>query len=52
MVAHSRSRGRQFSEFKASLVYIAGSRTSRAIQRNTVLKNQEKEKEKKRKMKS
>jgi hypothetical protein len=39
-------RGRQISEFKASLVYKVSSKTARATQRNTVLKNQ-KEKEKK-----
>jgi hypothetical protein len=34
-------RGRQISEFKASLVYNVNSRTTaRAIQRNPVLKNQ------------
>jgi hypothetical protein len=33
-------RGRQISEFKASLVYKVSSRTSRAIQRNPVSKNQ------------
>lgn len=49
MVAHSRGRGRKFSEFKASLVYLEGSKTSRATQRNSVLKNQEKEKEKREK---
>ena len=32
-------RGRQISEFKASLVYKVSSRTARAIQRNSVLKN-------------
>jgi hypothetical protein len=32
-------RGRLISEFKASLVYKVSSRTSRAIQRNPVLKN-------------
>jgi hypothetical protein len=31
-------RGRQISEFKASLVYRVSSRTARAIQRNPVLK--------------
>jgi hypothetical protein len=30
-------RGRQISEFKASLVYKVSSRTARAIQRNPVL---------------
>jgi hypothetical protein len=32
-------RGRQISEFEASLVYRVSSRTVRAIQRNPVLKN-------------
>jgi hypothetical protein len=33
-------RGRQISEFEASLVYKVSSRTARAIQRNPVLKKQ------------
>jgi hypothetical protein len=33
-------RGRQISEFQASLVYKVSSRTARAIQRNPVSKNQ------------
>jgi hypothetical protein len=33
-------RGRQISEFKASLIYKVNSRTARAIQRNSVSKNQ------------
>jgi hypothetical protein len=33
-------RGRQISEFKASLVYRVSSRTARAIQRNLDSKNQ------------
>jgi hypothetical protein len=33
-------RGRQISEFKASLVYEVSSRTARATQRNPVLKKQ------------
>jgi hypothetical protein len=33
-------RGRQISEFKASLVYRVSSRTARATQRNPVLKKQ------------
>jgi hypothetical protein len=37
---HSGGRGRQISEFKASLVYKVSSRTARAIQRNHVSKNQ------------
>jgi hypothetical protein len=32
-------RGRQISEFEASLVYKVSSRTARAIQRNPVWKN-------------
>jgi hypothetical protein len=40
------SRGRQISEFKASLVYSVSSRTARATQRNLVSKNQKKRKEK------
>jgi hypothetical protein len=34
MVAHLGGRGRQMSEFEASLVYKVSSRTARAIQRN------------------
>jgi hypothetical protein len=33
-------RGRQISEFEASLVYKVSSRTARAIQRNPVSENQ------------
>jgi hypothetical protein len=33
---HSGGRGRQVSEFEASLVYKVSSRTARAIQRNPV----------------
>jgi hypothetical protein len=45
-------RGRQISEFEASLVYRVISRTARVIQRNPVLKNEKKKrKEKKRKEK-
>jgi hypothetical protein len=41
-------RGRRISEFEASLVYYrVSSRTSRAIERNPVLKNQKKKKERK-----
>jgi hypothetical protein len=40
-------RGRQISEFEASLVYGVSSRTARAIQRNPVSKNQTKNKKKK-----
>jgi hypothetical protein len=36
---HSGGRGRQISEFEASLVYKVSSRTARAIQRNPVSKN-------------
>jgi hypothetical protein len=35
---HSGGRGRQISEFEASLVYRVSSGTARAIQRNPVLK--------------
>jgi hypothetical protein len=42
-------RGRQISEFEASLVYRVSSRTARAIQRNPVLK-QNKTKNQKNKM--
>jgi hypothetical protein len=35
-------RGRQISEFNASLVYKVSSRTARAIQRNPVSKNKTK----------
>jgi GTP cyclohydrolase II len=35
-------RGRQISEFEASLVYKVSSRTGRAIQKNHVLKKQTK----------
>jgi hypothetical protein len=44
-------RGRQISEFKASLVYSVSSRTARATQRNPGSKNQKKKKKKKRKEK-
>ena len=36
---HSGGRGRQISEFEASLVYKVSSRTAGAIQRNPVSKN-------------
>jgi hypothetical protein len=36
-------RGRQISEFKASLVYRMSSGTARAIQRNPVSKNKTKQ---------
>jgi hypothetical protein len=39
-------RGRQISEFKASLVYRVSSRTARGTQRNPVSKNQKKKKRK------
>jgi hypothetical protein len=42
-----RGRGRQISEFKASLVYRVSSRTARATQRNPILKNKNKQKNKK-----
>jgi hypothetical protein len=35
-------RGRQISEFKASLIYRVSSRTARVTQRNHVSKNQRK----------
>jgi hypothetical protein len=40
---HLGGRGRQISEFEASLVYKVSSRTARAIQRNPVLKNRTKQ---------
>jgi hypothetical protein len=40
-------RGRQISEFKASLVYRVSSRTARATQRNPVSKNKNKNRKKK-----
>jgi hypothetical protein len=39
-------RGRQISEFEASLVYKVSSRTARAIQRNPVSKPKPKPKQK------
>jgi hypothetical protein len=39
-------RGRQISEFEASLVYEVSSRTARATQRNPVSKKQNKTKQK------
>jgi hypothetical protein len=39
-------RGRQISEFKASLVYRVSSRTARATQRNTVSKSKQKQQNK------
>jgi hypothetical protein len=44
-------RGRQISEFDASLVYRVSFRTARATQRNSVSKKEKKRKEKKRKEK-
>jgi hypothetical protein len=44
-------RGRQISEFEASLVYRVSSRTAGAIQRNLVSKNQKKKKKKEKKKK-
>jgi hypothetical protein len=41
---HSGGRGRWISEFEASLVYKVSSRTARAIQRNPVSKNKNKNK--------
>jgi hypothetical protein len=40
LTQYSGGRGRQISEFEASLVYRVSSRTARAPQRNPVLKNQ------------
>jgi hypothetical protein len=45
-------RGRQISEFEASLVYKVSSRTARATQRNPVLKNKTENKNKKQKQKT
>jgi hypothetical protein len=45
-------RGRQISEFEASLVYRVSSRTARATQRNPVSKKQKKQKNKKTKKKN
>jgi hypothetical protein len=44
-----KTRGRQISEFEASLVYKVSSRTARAIQRNIVSKKQKTKNKKKRK---
>jgi hypothetical protein len=41
--AFNPSKGRQISEFEASLVYKVSSRTARAIQRNPVSKNKTKQ---------
>jgi hypothetical protein len=43
---HSGGRGRQISEFEASLVYKVSSRTARAILRNPVSKNKQTNKQK------
>jgi hypothetical protein len=40
-------RGRQISEFEASLVYKVSSRTAKPTQRNPVSKNQKKKKKEK-----
>jgi hypothetical protein len=45
-------RGRQISEFKASLVYRVSSRTARATQRNPVLKKQKQKQKNKNKDKA
>jgi hypothetical protein len=42
---HSGVRGRQISEFEASLVYRVSSRTARVLQRNPVSKKQNKAKQ-------
>jgi hypothetical protein len=42
-------RGRQISEFEASLVYRVSSRTARATQRNPVSKKSKRKKKKKKK---
>jgi hypothetical protein len=44
MVQEELGRGRQISEFEASLFYKVSSRTARATQRNPVSKNQLKKK--------
>jgi hypothetical protein len=41
---HSGGRGRQISEFEASLFYKVNSRTARATQRNPVSKKKKKKK--------
>jgi hypothetical protein len=43
---HLRGRGRQISEFEASLVYKVSSRTARGTQRNPVSKNKTKQNKK------
>jgi hypothetical protein len=47
LAEHLGGRGRQISEFEASLVYRVSSRTARAIQRNPVSKKQNKTKQNK-----
>jgi hypothetical protein len=44
-------RGRQISEFEASLVYRVSSRTARATQGNPVSKNQKEKRKKERRKK-
>jgi hypothetical protein len=46
---HLGGRGRQISEFQASLVYKVSSRTARATQRNPVSKTNKQKKKKKKK---
>ena len=46
LVQHLGARGRQISEFEASMVYRVSSRTVRTTQRNPVLKNKTKQKTK------
>jgi hypothetical protein len=41
-------RGRQISEFEASLVYRVSSRIARATQRNPISKNRERERKRER----
>jgi hypothetical protein len=43
LFSYAQGRGRQISEFEASLVYRVSSRTAMAIQRNPVSKNQNKQ---------
>jgi hypothetical protein len=47
---HLGGRGRQNSEFEASLIYRVSSRTARATQRNPVSKNKNKQTKKERKV--
>jgi hypothetical protein len=46
------TRGRQISEFEASLLYRVSSRTARTIQRNPVTKKGKKQKRKKKQTKN